>query len=302
MFNNMERNFITQGFFSLVVLALLPNFPCLDLTSIKPWKVGQEDKLCDAGATMLLQLSTKIHKTAVEAGSDSTRLSTCFQKGVDVCHNDCFENSAVCKKFNFVARYGQRALYGQVLHLGYDPGSRTLCITGKGFQTRGQSTVEMIKDAVRSLDKDCKSLSPFGHKTIFTADTSDCSHDMAFSAVDKWGDGCKTKLIPDFSFYKWPEAGLLPDYKSLTSVLASLSSHPAAEQRCGWVGNMNMSAVRRQFASQFEHSALFDIVTPESNSGPGGQGGRISMEDQVKRWACFVELPARGYSGRVPYL
>jgi len=27
------------------------------------------------------------------------------------------------------------------------------------------------------------------------------------------------------------------------------------------------------------------------------------MEDQVKRWPCFVELPAdSGYSGRVPYL
>jgi len=26
------------------------------------------------------------------------------------------------------------------------------------------------------------------------------------------------------------------------------------------------------------------------------------MEDQVKRWACFIDLPAFGFDGRVPYL
>jgi len=289
MYNSLQGNFITRWFFSAVVLALLQKIPCLELTTIEPWKDGHMEELCDANATMLLQLSL-----ALGAGSESAQ-STCFSKGVDVCSDECFDDSAVCKQFNKFT--GQELS----LNLGYDPDSRTLCITGFEGETRAQSTVQMITDAVHSLDKDCKSLSSFKNKVIYIHDVSNCTHDMAYSAY-AWRSGCKTKLIPDFAFYKWPEAGLLPDYKRLTPLLASLGSHPATERRCGWAGNMGTNDQRIRFASFFSDSPLFDIVTLSSHSGPGGQGGRISMEDQVTQWACFVELAGMGYSGRVPYL
>jgi len=267
------------------------------------------------------ELKGMVHSAAtpavdlVEAGSDSTRMATCFPKAVDVCFDGCKHDAngrpmqdgndekfpcnapAVCEQFKFADLHYNNCF--DQLHLGYDPDSRTLCIAGNSYQTRALSTVKMIKDAVRSLDKDCKSLSLFRDKVIWVQDTSDCSHDLAYSAK-KWTNGCKTKLIPDFALYKWPEAGLLPDYTELTSLLASLGSHPAKDRRCGWAGNKAMNPVREEFAKKFKNSPLFDIVTPEVASGQGN--GRISMEDQVTQWACFVELPGMGYSGRVPYL
>merc|ERR1719240_518443 len=45
---------------------------------------------------------------------------------------------------------------------------------------------------------------------------------------------------------------------------------------------------------------MFEVISPSNPTGTGG--GRISMETQAQQWACMVDLPALGYSGRVPML
>jgi len=242
----------------------------------------------------------------IEAFSSNTAPCSPEQKKTEVIFDhETFGDSPVCKQFNLKYDRGD-----ELLHLAYDAATRTLCIAGSdaGYQSRHAKTCWMIRDAMKRLDADCKALSGFRHHTIFTGDMSNCSDDMAYAAETISQKECKTKLIPDHTFYHWIEAGLtadnsthMPEYTTLNAELVELGSHPASERRCGWAGNPGTNGLRGMFRDK-ANKTLFDVVTPTEDVGPAGIGGRISMQDQVRRWACLVDLPGIGFSGRLPYL
>eukprot|EP00438_Fugacium_kawagutii_P000151 Skav223601 [mRNA] locus=scaffold493:393360:395780:+ [translate_table: standard] len=193
----------------------------------------------------------------------------------------------------------------------------TLCVQGFGYETRAESQAEMLRDAVTLLNNCSIKLGEFSRKIMSLNDAADCA---------PWGftssTSCQlpTRLIPDFSFYAWPEAGLLPNYSALTQQLRLVSLLPPEKQLCGWAGSLITNPVRGKLFELADRK-LIEVVTPKATTGTGG--GRVSMPEQdgacsvvvvhpfrsalsrsqqVKRWACLVDAPAAGYSGRVPLL
>ena len=110
---------------------------------------------------------------------------------------------------------------------------------------------------------------------------------------------CETRLFPDWSFLRWTEAGLLPDFNGLSERLHNISKVPATKRICGWAGNPRTNILRELFIKTAPRS-LFEVIIPVGTTGTGN--GRISMEEQTKRWACMVDVPGGGGSMRVPLL
>jgi len=180
----------------------------------------------------------------------------------------------------------------------------TLCITGHGFQSRAESTVELIRGGLELLRRDGTSLTPFvAPLRLHIMDMDDeCNGEYAMAFAVPFTE-CSTALVPDFTFWSWPEAGLLPNFMGLVAKMDAVSINPPEVVRCGWAGNVQMNEQRGRFFNiASAYPELFDAIVPTANEGPGGTGGRISMEDQVRRWACMLDLSAAGYSGRLPLL
>lgn len=210
------------------------------------------------------------------------------------------------------------------LFLSHMKDAGVLCIAGEGFQTRGESTAEMIRLAVRPPFQ-ADTLRDFRNLKIFIHDgdgNTECGADLAFSVnMQKINRTvCKDVplMIPDFTFVHWREAGLLPDYSGLVQKVHALGEKPAKNQKCGWAGNRNMHPQREDMITLVRRSRLFDFgklmsgrkrlnnlvefVLPEHTTGTNN--GRISMDDQVKKWSCLIDVQGGGgaYSGRIPLL
>jgi hypothetical protein len=199
-----------------------------------------------------------------------------------------------CAELNLQSTY-------QRLDMGWANG--TLCITGTGWQTRAQSTVSMIEGALKLLNETHRPLNPFTRLSINIGDGTQtaCEATFAYSVPVDSPPGCKTRLIPDFSFLAWREAGLLPNFTGLVNLLSEAGQIAPMENKCGWAGNLNTNPERAKFADKADslHEYL-DLVVPQVNTGT--EGGRISLTDQVKRWACLIDIQGHGYSGRLPLL
>jgi hypothetical protein len=181
------------------------------------------------------------------------------------------------------------------MYVSYD--GSNLVMRGLSFQTRFESTAHMINDAFQLILTQKKSVRHFTNLSVSIDDVGagPVCPDWAYCPVP---DCRSTKAIPDFSFYKWTEAGLIPDYTTIVLSLGSISTEHALLNKCGWAGNPETNAIRKAFISKADKS-LFEIFTPASTTGTQG---RLSMADEVKKWTCFVDLPGEGYSGRVPML
>eukprot|EP00747_Dinoflagellata_sp_TGD_P106299 gnl/TRDRNA2_/TRDRNA2_169823_c3_seq2.p1 gnl/TRDRNA2_/TRDRNA2_169823_c3~~gnl/TRDRNA2_/TRDRNA2_169823_c3_seq2.p1 ORF type:complete len:434 (-),score=24.48 gnl/TRDRNA2_/TRDRNA2_169823_c3_seq2:12-1139(-) len=174
-----------------------------------------------------------------------------------------------------------------------------ICLAGRGYAARADSTISMITEAVNSLHQDGVRIRNFDKRKIHIADQATCDYDYAYALPWNTVENCKTQLFPDFTLHAWPEAGLLPNFTSLTNTLHDISRNPAEKQICGWAGNPMTNDRCREFV-RLAPPSLFEVITPSSNIGTGGD--RITMELQIQKWACVVDLPGRGYSGRVPML
>jgi len=187
------------------------------------------------------------------------------------------------------------------IEFSFDANSRTLCTVGISFETRAQASVDNMKAGMQLLDSKCMTPSSFRSKLYFLHDGLKCA-DVDWATIVE-GPHCRAKAVPAFVFNRWPEAGLLPNFAALAQTTAELSASPAEKQVCGWAGNPGTNGMRGVFVEKAKtRPDLWEAIVPTATVGPGGTGGRISMEDQVRRWACLVDLPAGGFDGRVPYL
>ena len=190
-----------------------------------------------------------------------------------------------------------RAAFKEALQVSHN--NSTLCVAGAGYETRAESQVRMLRDAVGLLNRCFVRLGDFRQKVLSLGDVGDCDKSWAYSLRQGRRDDCQTRLIPDFSFVAWPEAGLLPNYTALRSELRQQSLKPPTTSLCGWAGNLATNPIRKKLYDKANRS-LIKVIAPKSNAG--SKGGRLSLKTQVKRWACLIDVPAAGYSGRIPLL
>jgi len=184
-------------------------------------------------------------------------------------------------------------------------GRGDLCVVGHGFQSRASSTVAMIAQAVALLRTSGKSL------PLSTAWKSICIEDHCPCVCDfgSWmPDGAECgKSIPDFSMWAWPEAGIVPDFKHVSKRIEEVGKSPPERQVCGWAGSREThGAIWSQFEAATKDTDKYDIFVPVADQGTEG---RLSMDEQTRRWACMLDLPPQSsneepprYSGRVPML
>eukprot|EP00931_Biecheleriopsis_adriatica_P105097 TRINITY_DN79687_c0_g1_i1.p1 TRINITY_DN79687_c0_g1~~TRINITY_DN79687_c0_g1_i1.p1 ORF type:complete len:336 (-),score=59.81 TRINITY_DN79687_c0_g1_i1:32-1039(-) len=184
----------------------------------------------------------------------------------------------------------------EALAFAFDANSNTLCAVGHGYETRAEASMDSVRDAMKALGNSCKTPKSFKHVYYSLRDEIPHCGDWTWTTDVPAEASCKTRALPDFSFNRWPEAGLLPNFSFVSQKLHRVSKMPAQEQVCGWAGNLGGNEVRGRFYQKAKNKAYWEVIVPRT------QGARLSMEDQVKRWACLVDLPASGYSGRVPLL
>jgi len=173
-----------------------------------------------------------------------------------------------------------------------------LCMAGRGFQTRAASTMAMFQEAADLLRKTGRTPVPFKQtKIVCIADS--CPAHVDFGYTCNSGGACRP--IPDFTFWKWPEAGILPNFQAVSERMEQIGREPAMKSVCGWAGNdKTHGTVWGGFSKATEDHAQYDVFIPSSNTGTEG---RLSMEEQTRRWACMIDIPCGGgYSGRVPLL
>ena len=106
-------------------------------------------------------------------------------------------------------------------------------------------------------------------------------------------------LLPAFNFADYYEAGV-GDYNSLAKRMAAAGSKPPIENACVWAGNPAASPLRQRYA-ELAAKLVGGVLAHHAHSSDAG-GKYLSMEEQARRFACFIDLPGKGYSGRVPLL
>jgi hypothetical protein len=167
------------------------------------------------------------------------------------------------------------------------------CIDGNGYESRAQSTIKMIQDAVRVLEAERQPLPNLGLMKVSLHDMPPtCKYNFSFVTVRELH--CATKLVPDYTFESWPQVKV-PNFDSVARLLPAASQHPAKDNRCGWAGDITHGPNRPLFAEKANRS-LIDVRLPKDSEN------YLTWEEQVKQWACMIDLQGDGYSGRVPML
>ena len=115
--------------------------------------------------------------------------------------------------------------------------------------------------------------------------------DLAFSCREPSIGRCNVRLVPSHVFADYREMGV-GSFDVMAEKLAVAGQSQPEMQVCGWVGTASHHPSRKLFCElAAEHPHLFEC-----------HQGFLTLEEQVRRWACLVDLPGRGYSGRQPLL
>lgn len=207
------------------------------------------------------------------------------------------------------------------LFVAHPVGSSELCLGGYSpFVTHANSTVEMITAAVRLLYAQGRPLPHFERLRIDMDDFDRYCSNLAYSkrCAGKW-----SRAIPDYVMLRWPEEH--PGKGIFTEIVEGVRAagrRLPEMQRCGFAGTPTSEQRKAMFAQARSLRGLFEIrnvlAAPWSKldaeeraarrefgcTGPSHcpPPPRLSLEEQVARWACFVDVVGIGYSGRVPML
>ena len=138
---------------------------------------------------------------------------------------------------------------------------------------------------------------------------------------------CSERLIPDWIYENWEEAGIGDFDAEIASVTLAVGTQPELlVQRCGWAGSLRHELTQRhRFKSLMADNRPFNHLRWARVSG--GRGGvlvneerglevhlaghvndivgnhtRLSLATQLARWPCVIDLEGTGFSARVPYL
>eukprot|EP00966_Prymnesium_polylepis_P144248 3330643-Prymnesium_polylepis.1 len=104
-----------------------------------------------------------------------------------------------------------------------------------------------------------------------------------------------------------------PRAETATRRLSAIGDQPALSNVCGWVGTITSPTRKKALELASRNATLlrtyvFNGAHCTAESSTDGvrsldvQTGPMSMFDQVSSWSCLIDLPARGWSARVPLL
>ena len=171
------------------------------------------------------------------------------------------------------------------------PMGRPVCISGRGHQSRSEHMRQLLLSATEAHGASTHRIS------IEIGDYSCGQHDYALSVVHA---GCREILLPDPFFAAWPEAGI-HDYEAVSAEVALAGSRPALERKCGWAGTPLPRWARAKAVGLMQANAtLFDVFIPAAHAANVTE--LLTMEAQVARWSCLVDIRGNGFSGRLPLL
>jgi len=112
--------------------------------------------------------------------------------------------------------------------------------------------------------------------------------------------GCRSLQVPDFTFVHWKESGVANFSKEAAAVVRAGKRRAKQPNVCGWAGNPHTHKAREHFVKLADKSPFLEAHIPPSWDHRAGT--RLSSTDIVAKWGCLVDLPGRGYSGRIPLL
>ena len=188
-----------------------------------------------------------------------------------------------------------------------------VCIVGQGWANRAEGMSRLLQRGFERVfaARSSTSLPLFSRAvSIDISDDASTRHatdandyldsnpiDLAFACR---GESCRgLGLLPAFNFADYYEAGV-GDYNSLAKRMAAAGSKPPIENACVWAGNPAASPLRQRYA-ELAAKLVGGVLAHRAHSSDAG-GKYLSMEEQARRFACFIDLPGKGYSGRVPLL
>lgn len=177
-----------------------------------------------------------------------------------------------------------------VLFLKYD-GVSTLCAVGNAHGMRAELTTLMVALALDTAAREGRSMPAFS--LIFNLNDHSCTGDLVYAASTRCRPSAAPPLLaPDYTLVSWVYAGV-DSFSRAVPEFARSGRQPPSLRVCGWAGSVANHPVRRRFV----RAARVHGDSLEAYAGP-----RLDQPAQARRWACAVDLPAIGYSGRLPLL
>lgn len=160
-----------------------------------------------------------------------------------------------------------------------------------GFQSRNKSTIWCIQQA--DLIYNWKDFQPF---EVFTGDKYSSENVYSYSKENSF-----TKLVPDFNFHGWPEAGI-DDYSNVVLQMYNNGLNKPIHMKVGWIGNIRTHKSRNKLLQiGKQHPDILDFQ--HLHIGHGKSTPRyLSLPDLVKQYAILIDVQGVGYSGRLKYL
>ena len=165
-----------------------------------------------------------------------------------------------------------------------------------GYQTRNESTMWCIEQADKIYNwKD------FNELHIFTGDYEKSDNQYTYSKINSFN-----KLIPDFNFHGWPQAGIT-DYDEQIKKIDEAGKNDYQINKVGWIGNVNTHPNRKiMFNIGNSNKELFEFNSMNwikvNNQVKLNATKYISLDDLVKTYSILIDIEGNGYSGRLKYL
>jgi hypothetical protein len=176
-------------------------------------------------------------------------------------------------------------------------------------QSRQEATTHMILDALKTIKYEVRK----NHKvTFYTSDhpPPDPAHRvLSYSALK---ESKNVVAVPDFSFWSWPDVGIL-DYSQTVDQVLAASEHPPQDERLFWIGNTATSPMRTrlmEIAAQDPRILATDVTWVKE-----GRAERWASEKQMDtlgsnyvslpdhcRYKYLIDVEGIGYSARLKLL
>lgn len=166
------------------------------------------------------------------------------------------------------------------------------------FQTRGESTIKMVMDALKR--------NPIDFTGTFKVYTGDFPTGEIESNAFYYSCNSSKKLeqtLPDFVFDGWPQAGI-PSYELVTQEIATNGELPYKSPKLLWIGNSKTHSNRDIFlsiAAEYPHfidafNTCVDQFVLHKEAVK-----YISLQDHTQ-YKYLIDIEGRGYSGRLKLL
>eukprot|EP00927_Polykrikos_kofoidii_P041753 TRINITY_DN35603_c0_g1_i3.p1 TRINITY_DN35603_c0_g1~~TRINITY_DN35603_c0_g1_i3.p1 ORF type:complete len:323 (+),score=34.36 TRINITY_DN35603_c0_g1_i3:39-971(+) len=256
-----------------------------------------------ARPSSIAQNKTKVG-IAVESTGVLTKDHTPLMRKVKVNRTVTVQHNIRASGLTDVCKNQVREPPKDVLHVSYLNEENTLCIAGSGYESRAESTSWMLGSAVDFLLRSSvasPALPSFRNVMVNIGDGNEvtvCKSHLAYAInLAKKDTTCKPRLIPDFTLVRWHEAGMKQNYGGMVSVLAKVGSRKPETMRCGWAGSTIMHWRRREFVGFVNNEKslhnLLEVVSvgcQKCHRFCDDCHKFVPLEEQVRKWACFVDV------------